>query len=457
MPGPSSITSISSRSARTRIAHLAAARVAVGVAGELGDRGGDPRLLEPVEAEQLGDVARALARASRRPRRGAGRRARSPSPIRRHRPARRATTTLTSSRPRSKSRISSEAITSGSRRAGPGSAPRSQPLRSPSECMTSSAAGRQLVVEARTRCEPVAEDARASRPATSCCAAVDDRRRDVADPGVLAARPCGGPRARPRRPRRASGAARRGCARAAPRDRRPARSSRTAVVGGQRRVVAVAEAVGEQDRHARAVARLAPRVAARRLAGHRQREPVDRRARRVRAEPRATTHRALVGRVCRSIVADSRLDRAEPVARAAAGRVAVLERARRRRGCPARGRRRSRRSSALAARLTRRMISPPPPWRTQVRGELGDDDRRLAAAPLVEAEVVGQLARPRGARARRRWDRRRAGGPARSAPCHHAHERPALVARARTSNSPTRRRAPPKPEPEPVPVRVAVA
>ena len=61
----------------------------------------------------------------------------------------------------------------------------------------------------------------------------------------------------------------------------------------------------------------------------------------------------------------------------------------------------------------------------EVGGQLGDDDRGLAPALLVEAEVVRELlggpARGRDAAA----DRRRGGARARSAPCHHAHDGPA--------------------------------
>src|SRR5262249_42835650 len=87
----------------------------------------------------------------------------------------------------------------------------------------------------------------------------------------------------------------------------------------------------------------------------------------------------------------------------------------------------------------------------QVGGELGDDDRHLAALALVEAEPGRQRLRPPPRR-------RDAAALVDAQPCRDAHRHvttrttvpaPGCVV---TSNSPTRRRAPPKPRPRPVPV-----
>ena len=140
-----------------------------------------------------------------------------------------------------------------------GSALRSQPLRSPSECITSSAPGGELVVERpralrrRGRGCPASTRASASRrPRRSSPRCCRSRR--------TAARPCAGRSGRSRRRRRGS-ARSAPCMRVEQRRRRPARSRAPARRRWRRvgRVVAVPEAVDEQDRGERAVGDRAPR------------------------------------------------------------------------------------------------------------------------------------------------------------------------------------------------------
>ena len=116
---------------------LAAARVLERVAGDLGDRGGDARLVLALEAEARRDLARPLARRhdvllvadpksemSGRLMRRRSRRA--PRPSRRRDRA-------------VQSRYSTPARARGGAGAGPDSGPGRQRLPSPSECMTSTA------------------------------------------------------------------------------------------------------------------------------------------------------------------------------------------------------------------------------------------------------------------------------------------------------------------------------
>jgi hypothetical protein len=141
------------------------------------------------------------------------------------------------------------------------------------------------------------------------------------------------------------------------------------------------------------------------------------------------------------------LDRAQPVARAARGREPVVARAREVRdaGAAIGGDRVDRRHGTTADAKDDVAATA---MADQVGRQLGDDDRRLAAVTLVEAQVVGQLLdrAPRWSNTGGIVDADADGRAQR-----HVATRTTVpsVLLERTSNSPTRRRAPPNPSPRP--------
>ena len=195
------------------------------------------------------------------------------------------------------------------------------------------------------------------------------------------------------------------------RDRARVRSSRTAVLAASRGVGAVAEPVDEQDRrHRRPSRALPPRVAALGLAGHRQREPVDG-GDRASAPSAGGEHRALPGPALE-------VHRRRQPLRSRRARCRRRRRSRSRprrppsgRGCPRPRSLATASTVGCSPRPMRRMISPPPPWRTRFVASsvttIAVWPRRVSSKPRSSASC--SAARRAGATPLRSSTRRRTG------------------------------------------------